>query len=554
MLSELNIRNLAVISSADVTFGSGFNVFTGETGAGKSILIGAIGAILGFRTSKELIRTGETKASVSALFTSVSPAVCEKLSALGIACDGELSVSRDINADSTVCRINGQAVTTAMLRQVGALLMNIHGQMDNQMLSSSDFHRNFLDSFGQLDARRESYAALFERYRALCEKQRLFEKNSREREQRMDLLRYQIAEIDESRLTPGEEEELHARRTVIRNATRLTEWLAGCRALLSGSDESEGAVAMIQQAAQNLHQAGELMEPLLALAEKAEGFSYELEDISETLRDRLDELDFDPGELDTIEERIDLINQLKKKYGDSIDEILAYGETAKNELSELESADLSADELAQKCAAAEQKAKEAAAELTAARKETSVGFAKAVKAELTGLDMPHVVFEVCITEIPLSPSGADEVEFLLSVNPGESAKPLAKIASGGEMSRIMLAIKNVISAVDDLGTLIFDEVDTGVSGRAAQKVGAKLKSAAQGRQILCVTHLAQVAAFADRHLLIEKSVRDGHTFTSVTPLEGEGRVRELARIMSGESITDAALESARQLLAFSSGT
>ena len=553
MLSELNIRNIAVISRADIVFQSGFNVFTGETGAGKSILIGAIGAVLGFRTPKELIRTGEAKASVSALFTRISPAVCEKISALGVECGGELSLSREITADSTVCRVNGQAITAAMLRQIGSLLMNIHGQMDNQMLSSPDFHRQFVDSFGGLEGLRENYSVCFSAFCEAEKRLRSVETDARERERRLDLLRYQTGEIEECRFLSGEEEELCARRSVIRNAERLTELLSCCRLLLSGGDEGDGAVEMTEEAAQNLTRAGELMESLQPLAQRLETLSYDMQDAAEELRDRFEELEFDPRELDEIEERIDLIHRMEKKYGGTIDEILLYDDQACQEVERIESADLSADELRARRDAAREDAQNAAAALTAARLEASSRFADAVRKELADLDMPQVIFEVCICEAPLGESGADEVEFLLSVNPGETPKPLAKIASGGEMSRIMLAIKNVISGVDDLGTLIFDEVDTGVSGRAAQKVGAKLRSAAKDRQILCVTHLAQVAAYADFHLLIEKRVEAERTFTSVTPLSRDGRIHELARIMSGETVTAAALESAGQLLAFSQG-
>jgi DNA repair protein RecN (Recombination protein N) len=554
MLSELNIRNIAVISQADITFQKGFNVFTGETGAGKSILIGAIGAVLGFRTPKELIRTGETKASVSALFRSIEPSVCEKLALCGVTCDGELVISREITPDSTTCRINGQAVTTAMLRSVGALLMNIHGQMDNQMLSSPDYHRQFVDSFGELDGAREKYAAEYAALCALEGRLRSFEADARERERRIDLLRYQTQEIEACHLQSGEEQELHTRRDIIRNAGHLTELLSRCREALSGGDESEGTVSILEETAQNLSQAAKVMGDLEPFAQSVESFAYELEDISQEIRARLDDLEFDPREQDEIEERIDVINRLKKKYGDSVEEILTYCDNAVQELSELESTGLSSEKLRKQCSEARAHAESTAASLTEKRKEAAARFSAAVRNELKDLDMPHVVFEVSITPTELSSSGADAVEFLLSVNPGEAPKALAKIASGGEMSRIMLAIKNVISAVDDLGTLIFDEVDTGISGRAAQKVGAKLLAASRGRQILCVTHLAQVAAFADHHLLIEKEVRGGHTFTEVHPLDRTARVRELARIMSGETITAAALESAEQLLDFSRKT
>ena len=551
MLSELNIRNIAVIQAADLTFGTGFNAFTGETGAGKSILIGAIGAVLGYRTPKELIRTGETKATVSALFTDIPAHVCTALGELGIECDGEMQVQRTITPDSTVCRVNGQAVTTAQLRRAGALLMNIHGQTDNQMLANSDCHRDFVDAFGTLAAEREAYSALYARYRGLESRLSSLQTDARERERKIDLLRYQTDEIVAANLQSGEEEELHSRRDIIRNAERLGELLESCRAFLSGTDDSEGAVSLLEQAGTALSRAGEFMPDLAALSERVSGFSYELEDAAQEVRSALDALEFDPGELDEIEERIDTVNRLKKKYGGSIDEILAFYDKALSELEALENADVSAEELTHERDAARDEAAKAAAALTEHRAAAGREFAVRVREELLNLDMPHVVFEVARREIPLCESGADELEFMLSVNPGEEPKPLSKIASGGEMSRIMLAIKNVISATDDLGTLIFDEIDTGVSGRAAQKIGAALRRAAAGRQILCVTHLAQVAAYADCHMLIEKQVEDGRTYTRIRTLDRDARIAELARIMSGENITPAALESARELLDFS---
>jgi len=548
MLSELNIRNIAVIAQADISFEKGFNVFTGETGAGKSILIGAIGAVLGFRTPKELIRTGENKAQVTALFKEVSPGVCAKLSELGIECEGELVINRQITFDSTTCRVNGQAVTAAMLRSVGSLLMNIHGQMDNQMLSSPDYHLQSVDAFGGLAPMLSSYREKYDIYREIEKSLRSVETDARERERKIDLLKFQTEEIDACSLYDGEEEELLSRRKIIRNAEKLTSLLSSCRGLLSGDENSEGAISMLEEASADLSGAGEMIESLDALAQKVEGFTYELEEISREVIDTLNSLEFDPRELDDIEERIDLINQLKRKYGSNIAEILKFSEEAKEELDRLENADISAEELRERCAAARKEAKKSAKILSDERKVEALKFTECVRKELFDLDMPNVVLEVEFAETDLAETGIDAAEFLLSVNPGEAPKPLAKIASGGEMSRIMLAIKNVISGIDDLGTLIFDEIDTGISGRAAQKVGAKLHTAAKDRQILCVTHLAQVAAFADHHLLIEKEVEDGHTFTHISPLEREERVRELARIMSGETITDAALESASDLL------
>jgi len=553
MLSELNIRNIAVIRSADLRFAPGFNVLTGETGAGKSILIGAIGAVLGLRTPKELIRTGEDQASVSALFTGLSPAARENLAMLGVEGGEEIQLSRTITPDSTTCRINGQAVTAAQMRRVGALLINIHGQMDNQLLAFSETHRQFVDSYGGLQDELRAYAALFDVYRALEERLRALTTGSRERERRLDLLRYQTGEIAAAALCAGEEETLQARRRVIRGAEQLTKWLAETRSMLSGTDEADGADALLQRAAAELSRAGEMMPELSALSQKLESFSYEVQDAAEQVRDALVALEFDPRELDAIEERLDLIGRLRKKYGATVEEILAYYEAAAAELAELENADFSAEELIGRRDEALRQATDAAAALTVRRRGAGEAFSARVREQLADLDMPNATFSVQFTPAALTETGADTVEFLLSVNPGEAPKALSKIASGGEMSRIMLAIKNVISGIDDIGTLIFDEVDAGISGRAAQKVGAKLRAAARDRQILCVTHLAQVAAFADRHLLIEKRVQDGRTYTDVEPLDREARVRELARIMSGETVTQTALQSAAELLDFSCG-
>ncbi len=551
MLSELTIRNIALIRSADLQFASGFNVLTGETGAGKSILIGAIGAVLGFRTPKALIRTGEEQATVSALFRDVPETVCTKLAALGVECGGELLLSRTIRPDSSSCRINGQSVTAAMLRQAGALLLNIHGQMDTQMLAAPEHHREFVDAYGELAPEREVYAACYERLRGLEGRLRRLETDARERERRLDLLRYQAGEISAAALKDGEEEELQSRRRVIRGAEQLTEWLTNARVMLAGTDDADGADALLQRAASDFSRAGEMLPAFTELSQKLEGFSYEVQDAAEQARDALDSLEFDPRELDDIEERLDLIGRLKKKYGATVAEILSYYDAVSAELSELEDADVSAEALRGQVSEARQEAEAAAKTLTERRRTAAADFSSRVRQELEDLDMHNVRFSVERTETPLTETGADELEFMLSVNSGETPKRLSEIASGGEMSRIMLAIKNVISGVDDLGTLIFDEIDTGISGRAAQKVGAKLRKAARERQILCVTHLAQVAAFADHHLLIEKSEADGRTFTNVIPLDREARIRELARIMSGELVTDAALQNAVELFDYS---
>lgn len=549
MLSQLWIQNIAVIQSAQIAFEEGLNVFTGETGAGKSILIGAIGAVLGARTSKELIRTGEKKASVTALFTKLSDTVCQSLAALGVDTEeNELLIEREITYDSTVCRVNGKLSTVAMLKSIGALLIHTHGQQDSQLLALPETHLQFVDGYGELQSIIAQYRQRYEELRAIENKLATIETDEASKARQIDLLNYEINEITACHLVDGEEEELLSRRRVIRNAEHLSELLYRCRQNLSGGDSLEGAITLLSDTAEALGDAGKYIDGLSQASQAVEEFEYELEDISSQLRDHLDTLEFDPRELDDIEERLDAINRLKKKYGGSIAEILAYCEKARQQLDEI----ALSEQTVQKLKAAQQKARKAAEDaadaLTQARYTAASRLMTAVKIELRDLDMPAVQMDIAMEKKRLGENGADEAEFLLSVNPGEALKPLSKIASGGEMSRIMLGIKNVLSGKEDIGTLIFDEIDTGISGRAAQKVGAKLQAVAGSRQVICVTHLAQVAAFGEHHLLIEKRVSEGRTFTEIQPLDEAGRAKELARIMNGEPITALALENARQLL------
>lgn len=553
MLSELTIQNIAVIQQAAIRFGRGFNVFTGETGAGKSILLGAIGAVLGERVSRDLIRTGENKAAVSALFTGLSEAAAEAVRALdfGIEFDDELLLQRNITADGNSCRINGQAATVAMLRSVGAALITTHGQQDSQMLSSPDNHRRFVDAFGGLAPLLADYRTSYDGFVALQRRLDAAVTDEAARERRIELLRYQIDEIEACDLSESEEEELTGRRHVIRNAAALTESLSRCRENLCGNDEVGGALALLDDTARGLEEAGRHMPDLSAMGQTVEGFRYELDDIAERLRGELEGLCYDPRELDDIEERLDTIGRLKRKYGDGVAAILHYCDRARAELEEMEYSDETRQRLLRERDAALADTERRAKALSMARADSARRLIEAVTAELTALDMPSVRLDISLAPKRMGETGADAVEFLLSVNPGETPRPLAKIASGGEMSRIMLAIKSVISGRDDIDTLIFDEVDAGVSGRAAQKVGAKLRAVSRERQVICVTHLAQVAAFADEHLLIEKMVLDGRTFTEVMPLDRGGRVRELARITSGEPVTELALRSAEELLKLS---
>ncbi|HWP50358.1 MAG TPA: DNA repair protein RecN [Clostridia bacterium] len=549
MLSQLWIQNIAVIQSAQIAFEGGLNVFTGETGAGKSILIGAIGAVLGSRASKELIRTGEKKASVTALFTKLSDTVCQSLTALGVnAQENELLIEREITGDSTICRVNGKLSTVAMLKSIGALLIHTHGQQDSQLLSLPETHLQFVDGYGELQPVIADYRRYYGELCAIENKLSAIETDEAAKTRQMDLLNYEINEISACRFIHGEEEELLARRRVIRNAEHLSDLLYRCRQNLSGAEEFQGAIALLSDTAEALGDAGKYIDSLHQAAQAISGFEYELEDVSSQLREQLDALEFDPQELDDIEERLDTISRLKKKYGGSITDILAYCDKAQQQLDEITLSEQTIQKLKQALEKAKQAAQSAANTLTQARRAAAEELIAAVKTELRDLDMPSVQMDIAMTQKRLGENGADEAEFLLSVNPGEALKPLSKIASGGEMSRIMLGIKNVLSGKEDIGTLIFDEIDTGISGRAAQKVGAKLQAVANSRQVICVTHLAQVAAFGAHHLLIEKQVSEGRTFTQIQALDEDGRAKELARIMNGEPITALALENARQLL------
>ena len=549
MLAELSIENIAVISRARIRFAVGLNIFTGETGAGKSILIGAIGAALGSRTSKDLIRTGENRARVSALFTGLSARTAQRLASLGIDIEeGELLLSREITPDGNLCRINGVSATVAQLRAAGALLLQTHGQQDSWLLSQEETHLGFIDQFGALEGERKAYYGAYDRMRRLQAKLDSLESDASARARKIDLLRYQINEIEAASLQEGEEESLLSRRRLIRNAEKLTELFSHCYMLLSGGEETPGAVAALSDAADDLEAVGKYAPEFSQQAETVRGYQYELDDLAGSLRDQIEELQFDPRELDALEERLEWIGKLKKKYGATITEILSFAKQASQELDELESFEEDASVLTQQLEEAREIARKSAAALTEHRIRAAKELTRLVEQQLKELDMPYAKMEVSLTAKPLAEDGADVAEFLLSVNPGEALKPLAKIASGGEMSRIMLGIKGVLSGKEEIGTLIFDEIDAGISGRAASKVGAKLRAASRGRQIICVTHLAQVAAYGEHHLLIEKAVSDGRTFTEIKPLDETGRISELARIMNGEPITPLALENARELL------
>ncbi len=549
MLSQLFIQNIAVIEKVQVTFEKGLNVFTGETGAGKSIVIDAINAVLGNRTSRELVRTGAPKALVTALFEEIGDETKEQLLSLGFEPeeDGSLLLSREISSDGkTSCKIGGRPATVSILREVAQSLINIHGQHDSQSLLQPEQHLGYIDQFGKTAALLKEYRLEYAYYAELQRKLHQLRTDEREKAQRMDLLSYQINEISAAALLPGEEEDLQTAKKKMQNSAKIVEALHVTHDLLQGAEESDGILSMLDQAQEQI-QILEAYYPQLK-SDRILDIRYELEEVEETLRDALSDAEMDPAELDRIEERLDLIFRLKRKYGGSVEEILNFADQAQQVLDSI----THAEELQSKLEKEESQSKERlmglAKRLSEKRKAAAKLFEKQVCAELAFLDMPSVRFFVHSETDKPDETGVDRMEFYISTNPGEPPKPIGKIASGGELSRIMLSLKNVIAEGDRVGTLIFDEVDTGVSGRAAQKIGRKLKQASSGRQIICVTHLAQVAAFADTHLLIAKTVQDGRTFTTVQALPQEERVRELARIMGGESITPTVLASARELI------
>lgn len=550
MLSQLYIENIAVIEKASIDFDAGFNVLTGETGAGKSIVIDSIGAVLGERTSRELIRTGAKSATVSAVFRLEEGRAAEKLAELGYAPeeDGTLMIQREISDSKSVCRINGRPATVSVLKEIGTLLVNIHGQHESYDLLSPDLHVGYLDSMGLPQDLTDRYRAAFDAMRAAKQGLDSCSMDQAQKARQIDLLTYQIDELEAANLRAGEREELNRQKTLYRNSERVAQSIAEARSALNGDEETQGAVSAVADAAAALGEAERYLPELHELAERLQGISYDLEDCGEEMRNYSSQLEYDPAELDEIEARLDTIYRLGLKYGGSEEEMLRYLEKSR---AELESIRLS-DENAAKFRADYQKhkaqAESLAAEISAWRSAAAEAFSGRVREELRFLNMPNVTFEVRQERCPMNELGCDRIEFYLSTNAGEPAKPISKVASGGELSRIMLAVKTVLAGKDDVGTLIFDEVDTGVSGSAAQKVGLKLREVSLSRQVVCVTHLAQIAALADTQFLIRKQVRGERTYTQVDRLDEEGRQRELARIMGGEEITPLMLQNAAEML------
>lgn len=548
MLSQLYIKNIAVIREADIEFGPGFNVFTGETGAGKTMLISAINGVLGARLSRDIIRSGEDSAAISALFTGISDAAAQRIEELGYdAVDREVLISREIGAKNS-CKINGRPATMQILREIASELIDVHGQKDNHRLLDPQYHIEYIDDFGELSELRENYRGIYRKMQEIRKKLRAMQQSDREKEQRIALLQYQVNEIETANLQPGEDEELSQRRDTIRNAERILKLTAEAKGLLDGGEDSDGAANMLTQLAEVLGKLSRFVPELSDAAAQVTEISYTIHDVSGEISRYLDHLDFDPHSLDEIEDRLELIQSFKRKYGATIEEIQAYGQRAADQLREIQFSQEIIDDLVEQEKALLPQLAQAADELTSARHQAARNFLSRIKRELEFLNMPNVKLTVSADRCDYMPNGQDELELLISSNAGEAPKPLAKIASGGELSRVMLSIKNVLAEKDQVGTAIFDEIDTGVSGSAAQKIGKKLQEVSRNRQVICVTHLAPVAACGDSHLFIHKDVEEGRTYTRVDLLSEEERVREIARIVSGDDITETALNNAREML------
>ncbi len=550
MLRELSIENLAVIEKASIAFDDKLNVFTGETGAGKSILIGGINAILGGRVSKDIVRAGTEKAVVTGLFDDLPESVKAKLSDNGFAVDDELLLQRDIHADGkSTARINGRATTVAILRDIASELIDIHGQHDNRLLMDGDNQREILDSYGKNSGLLSEYATAFKEFSALSRKIKEVSRKKTESLERAELLRERLEELDRYNFSADEEETVKQKIEELRNAEYISENLYNAQTAISGDDDTDGAYSMLEHCKNSVSSLSETIPELDKLAERISDMLVELEDIREEIVQRIPDEDEDTaGMLGVLEERLSVILRLQRKYGTDLAQILENSEKWRNELYEIDNGDDIIEELTEKKKEAGEKVKRLATELTGRRKKAADELAKRISAELTFLDMPDIRLVFDISQDKVTLSGMDKVEMLISVNKGEDLKPMSKIASGGELSRIMLAVKNVLAETDKLHTMIFDEIDTGISGRAAAKVGLKLHEAAENRQILCVTHLAQIAAMADTQLLIKKTSDEKRTYTGITKLDFEGRKREIARIISGDENDPISLENAEMLL------
>ena len=551
MLSRLKIENIAIIELADIEFSDGFNVLTGETGAGKSIIIDSINAVTGERTSKDLIRTGAQSARVTAVFESVSKKISDMAEDMGAECDGEIILSRTIKRDGkNICSVNGVPATVSTLKNIGSELINIHGQHDSQALLLPEKHCSFVDSFGSLEDLCEEYA---ESYDAFCRADSDYKKlnmDEQEKLRRTDMLTFQIKELEDAEIEEGEISSLKERQRFLQNARNIIEALGSAYSSLAG----EGAGCdCVSSAAYDVERIADIYSGASDTSQRLSDAKYELEDCCETLRDLINDAECDPAELSMVEDRLDFLHRLSLKYGSNEKEMLDFLENAKAELESINMSEEKEQELNLKRDEALQKAENLADVLTKKREEAGKRLSQKICDELRFLEMPNIRFEVSRKEKELCRDGRDEIEFLISANMGEELKPLAKTASGGELSRIMLAIKNSLAGKDGTDTMIFDEIDTGVSGNAARKIAEKLKEVSRGRQVICVTHLAPIASFADTHMLISKSVSDLKTYTKVTPLTYDERIHEIARLMGAGSVGGSILQSAKEMLDFGGG-
>ena len=554
MLSSLQIENVAVIQKANVHFEKGLNVLTGETGAGKSILIDSINAILGNRASKDLVRTGAAKAVIRAAFEDVPPAVLDSLEKAGYERSEALLLSREITAEGkSTCRINGMPATAAVLRELCGGLININGQHDSVGLLNPARHEGILDAYAQNSAEYQAYYAIYRELVGVKKTLDAMITDESEKQRRIDLLSYQVQEIDDAALTAGEEQTLESRRKVLANASTIRDRIAQCYALLSGGDEAPGAVDLLGEASNAVDAAAQLDGELSAGAGQLLDLYYTAKDVAADLIGRLDAYDTNDAELDEIEQRIDLIYKLRRKYGDTVEDILAFGERARQELEMIQSSQEKVEHLQKEQRRLYTLAREKAEFLTQTRLKAFEELNKRISDTLDFLNMPGVRMTLRHTRGPLASHGQDSIEFYISTNPGESPKPLAKIASGGELSRITLAIKNAMADKDAVPTVIYDEIDSGVSGKAASRIGEVLRQSAEGHQILCITHTAQIAALADCHLLIQKNITNERTYTEIHPLDENGRVEALARLISGDHVTELSLANAREMLGWSAG-
>lgn len=551
VLSQLYIENVAVIEKATIEFHKGFNILTGETGAGKSIIIDSMHGILGERTSKDMIRNGAGAAFVSGLFTDLTEQTINKLRELGFEPeeDGSVLVQRTIQVEGkSTCRINGRPATVSALKELGKTLMNIHGQHESYHLLSPELHIHYIDESGDLNTLVKEYRSVYQQLKQIQSEIGAHATDEAEKLRRIDLLTYQIEELEQANLRENEKEQLMERKTAMMHAEKIASAITAAKAALDGDESFDGVLSTLTAITASLQDSEQYLPTLNPIIQKLYELSYGLEDVSEALREQESQIEFDSSELLEIETRLDLLYRLSIKYGQTTEEMLAFLEKCRQELNQINHSEETLIQLNETYEILKEKAIQLARKLSDKRKKTAEQFTKKVKHELQFLNMPGIEFQVEQERVPLNSNGCDKIQFLISVNPGEPAKPIAKIASGGELSRIMLAIQTVLSAHDDLGTMIFDEVDTGISGSAAQKVGLKLHEVSKYAQVICITHLAQIACLADYHLLIQKQVTENKTYTQVIPLSKDGQTKEIARMIGGQAITPLLLQNAQEMI------